>query len=142
MYAADAQESYPLHPDWCSVGGNDGSYYIFTAATNRPLNQHVPDLQVFHCPADHGDFGGDPTNCFAPYGNSYLVQWADVATCPTDPGDLSARYGYRIRSGTGTGTKVERPIKTTQTAGSSANKIVLGDWVWHANRLTTDPRNI
>jgi hypothetical protein len=43
---------------------------------------------------------------------------------------------------TASGAGVERPIKTTQSAGSPVNKIVQGDWVWHANRPPTDARNI
>ena len=42
MYAEDANGAYPVHPDWASVGGNDGSYDVFTAATNRPLNPYTP----------------------------------------------------------------------------------------------------
>jgi prepilin-type N-terminal cleavage/methylation domain-containing protein len=142
LYASDANDSYPTHPDWCSVGGNDGTYFLFTAASNRPLNQYVPNREVFRCPADHGDSLGSPTNCYGSYGNSYAVQWADVGTCPSDPQEPTARYAYRVRSVTATGAGLERPIKTTQTAGSPATKIVQGDWVWHSNRSASDSRNI
>jgi prepilin-type N-terminal cleavage/methylation domain-containing protein len=142
LYAADARDSFPTHPDWCSTGGNDGTYYLFTAATNRPLNPYALNREIFSCPADHGDSLGGTSNCFTSYGNSYLVQWADVASCPADPQDPTSRYGYRVRSVTATGTGFERPIKISQSAGSSANKIVQGDWDWHSNRVPSDPRNV
>src|SRR5512137_2724600 len=64
MYASDFNEWYPVHPDWASAGGKDGTYYTFVAATNRPLNQYARNLEVFHCPADKGDFlTGIKTNC-------------------------------------------------------------------------------
>src|SRR5437899_3043990 len=29
MYASDNKESFPVHPDWGSSGGKDGTYYTF-----------------------------------------------------------------------------------------------------------------
>jgi prepilin-type N-terminal cleavage/methylation domain-containing protein len=142
LYATDARDFFPVYPDWCSAGGDDGKYYVFTAATNRPLNVYAPDRQVFHCPADRGDSVYPTTDCFATFGNSYLVQWADVTTCPSDPGDPTARYGYRVRSVTASGTGPERPIRISQTTGSSVNKLVMGDWPWHSNRDPKDARNV
>ena len=37
MYSEDNNESYPAIRDWASTGGKDGTYDVFTAATNRPL---------------------------------------------------------------------------------------------------------
>ena len=37
MYTGDNDESYPAIHDWASTGGKDGTYDVFTAATNRPL---------------------------------------------------------------------------------------------------------
>jgi type II secretory pathway pseudopilin PulG len=85
MYCSDNKESYPAHPDWASLGGEDGTYYLFVAATNRPLNQYTKNVNVFSCPADKGDaFPDTPTptgssNCFEVYGNSYLVQWLTLS---------------------------------------------------------------
>src|SRR5579872_733654 len=94
MYTGDANDYYPNHPDWASTGGNDGAYYVFVAAADRPLNRYAPNHEVFHCPADHGDADTGATNCFGVYGNSYLVEWADPGH-PSVPGDPSAKYDFR-----------------------------------------------
>jgi len=137
MYAGDSSEFYPTHPDWASTGGKDGAYYVFVAATNRPLNRYAPNVQLFHCPADKGDLLTGATNCFGVYGNSYLVQWADPGN-PVDPGCPSARYSFRTR----TLTAAEKPMKTSDFNRNLANKHVQGDWVWHANRGDVDPKSI
>ena len=38
MYADDNQDSYPVQLDWHAGGGTNGTYSIFVAGTNRPLN--------------------------------------------------------------------------------------------------------
>ena len=153
MYASDANDSLPTHPDWASAGGQDGRYYVFVAATNRPLNQYIPNVQAFHCPADKGDvFTGmnRASNCFGVYGNSYLVQWADASN-PADPNDRTKRHSFRTRTVTaaapGTPTACAHPtpatpMKTTQDQGPNSTKLVQGDWVWHANRGVTDGRSV
>ena len=137
MYAGDFGESYPVHPDWASTGGQDGGYTVFVAATNRPLNRYAPNLNVFHCPADKGDAFRGVTNCFNVYGNSYLVEWADPGL-PVDPGCPSARYSFRTRSL----TAAQSPMKTSDFSVSLSNKHVQGDWVWHASRGYVDPKSI
>jgi prepilin-type N-terminal cleavage/methylation domain-containing protein len=134
MYAGDANEYYPVHPDWASVGGNDGSYDLFVAATNRPLNRYTQSKELYHCPADHGDILHSINSCFVTYGNSYLIEWASPAT----PGG-GYSYSFRTRSVTsGDG----RSMKLSQISISPANKIIQGDWIWHADRGTTDPRSV
>ena len=137
MYTGDYREAYPTHPDWASTGGNDGSYYVFVAATNRPLNEYVRNRQVFHCPADRGDALVGTTNCFGVYGNSYLVQWADPGN-PVDPGCSKTHYSYRTRCV----TAAQTVMKTSDFAQNPSNKHLQGDWVWHPNRGTTDPRSV
>jgi prepilin-type N-terminal cleavage/methylation domain-containing protein len=135
MYAEDANEYYPMHPDWASVGGQGGSYDVFVAATNRPLNRYTPTKELFHCPADHGDVLRSVNNCYESYGNSYLIQWGlDIPV-----GSPGYRYTFRTRSVTyATG----RSMKLGEVGISAANKIIQGDWIWHANRGTTDPRSV
>src|SRR2546423_12595845 len=41
MYVDDNNEYYPEINDWASTGGKDGTYDMFTAATNRPLNIYI-----------------------------------------------------------------------------------------------------
>ncbi len=137
MYTSDYRECYPVHPDWASTGGNDGKYDVFVAATNRPLNEYVRNREVFHCPADRGDALLFTSNCFRVYGNSYLVQWADPGN-PVDPGCPKTHYSYRTRCVTAARTI----MKTSDFAQNPVNKHLQGDWVWHANRGTTDARSV
>jgi len=134
MYANDANDYFPVHPDWASVGGNDGAYDLFVAATNRPLNRYTPSKNVYSCPADHGDVLHSINNCFVTYGNSYLIEWASSLV---PAGTYS--FSFRTRSVT---SADGRSIKLSQISVSSANKIIQGDWIWHADRGTTDPRSV
>jgi prepilin-type N-terminal cleavage/methylation domain-containing protein len=133
MYTADNHDYYPMQLDWSAVGGKDGSYTIFVAATNRPLNIYVPNQKSFSCPSDRGDAMFAKSNCFATYGNSYLVEWAVDA--------------WRVKHVTGDplappGSSAAKPIKGSEVAMRSATKIIQGDWVWHPNRGVTDPRSV
>jgi prepilin-type N-terminal cleavage/methylation domain-containing protein len=65
LYSDDHTDLYPVHDGWASVGGkfwtnasvsgNASDYGGRVAETNRPLNRYVGAVDVFHCPADHGD---------------------------------------------------------------------------------------
>lgn len=139
LYADDNRESYPMHPGWGDVGGkywtnanvtgNAGDYGGRTAETNRPLNRYAGAVELFRCPADAGDsLNTQVKTCFTGWGNSYLVEWAVDA--------------FRVRKVTGDarasarGTAQAIPIKDSEIALSPVNKIILGDWPWHANRDT------
>ena len=144
MYAEDNRQYYPVHPDWCSAGGKDGGYDLFVAATNRPLNQYVPNYSVFSCPADHGDVlkPFDLSNhvmvtCYASYGNSYLVEWAQAGNM-TSSFLMTSSFSFRTHSV----TAADFPMTLSQAGMSPANKIIQGDWVWHGDRGDTDPRSI
>src|SRR5438128_12006289 len=83
MYADDNNAFYPEINDWASTGGKDGTYDVFTAATNRPLNVYISRAyETFRCPSDKGDFwaeqnlGRKTTNCYNQYGNSYLTEFS------------------------------------------------------------------
>jgi prepilin-type N-terminal cleavage/methylation domain-containing protein len=138
MHNDDNNDSYPVHPDWASVGGNDGRYYVFVGATNRPLNEYAPAREVFHCPADRGDAIAGVSNCFGVYGNSYIVQWQD----PGNPIDPVTRGNFSFRTLGVTAPAGKKPMKTSDVARSPVNKIIQGDWVWHANRGTVDPKSV
>jgi prepilin-type N-terminal cleavage/methylation domain-containing protein/prepilin-type processing-associated H-X9-DG protein len=136
MYADDNRENNPVHPDWASTGGKNGIYDIYVAATNRPLNKYTQTYEIFSCPADKGDIlrvTNIRSNCYQLYGNSYLVNWAvDAFRVRHTTGDISAPKG----------SDNARPIKTSEIARSPANKIIQGDWPWHANRGNVDKRSI
>ena len=124
-YMMDYKDTEPLCADWNALGGQSGRYGITTLATDRPLWNYVGNVNVFHCPADKGDLDGAIfvgfacTNCWAQYGTSYLIEWAiDFARVKRVFGnsDPSVRGQY------------------DGTSMSAANKIILGDWIWHPNR--------
>lgn len=140
MYADDNRDFYPVHMGWGDTGGkfwtnanvtgNAFSYGGRTAETNRPLNKYAGSVEVFHCPADKGDsLNTQVKTCWEGWGNSYLVQWAADS--------------FRVRRVTGDGSPIangrpsSRSIRDSEIAQSPANKIIQGDWPWHANRSTT-----
>ena len=135
MYTDDNREYYPEINDWASTGGKDGTYDVYTAATNRPLNIYVGmAYEVFHCPSDHGDLwslanrGVNATNCFLQYGNSYLTEFA-------------FDY-YKVKMICAPkGNGVIRSIKASEVGTRPTNKIIQGDWIWHANRDVSQPRH-
>jgi prepilin-type N-terminal cleavage/methylation domain-containing protein len=151
MYCSDFREYYPTHPDWASLGGTNGTYFVTTTAAERPLNQYTKmDLNLFFCPADKGDpfdNAGNPVpiggTCFQYYGNSYLVQWGGEAGLPFVPGSSQEIYDFGVASVTGPANDPPYgPMKTSDFAQHSTTKIIQGDWVWQSDRSNTDPRGI
>jgi prepilin-type processing-associated H-X9-DG protein len=133
MYTSDNRESYPAQLDWQAAGGQDGFYDIFVAATNRPLNAYLRNLEVFKCPSDKGDELTGATNCYAQYGNSYLPQWyMDSFRTRHVAGDSSSPPGSYEAT----------PIKASEVSLGPTRKLVQGDWLWHPNRGTIVPRSI
>ena len=134
MYTEDSISYYPEISDWASTGGKDGTYDVYTAATNRPLNTYVAkSYEVFHCPSDKGDFwslaarGVNCTNCYYQYGNSYLTEFG---------------FDYfQVKMVCGpTWDRSIRSIKSTEVGIKPTTKIIQGDWIWHANRDVTAAR--
>jgi len=124
LYADDHTDSYPVHDGWASVGGkfwtnanvsgNAFDYGGRTSETNRPLNRYVGAVEVFHCPADHGDaLNTQVKTCWEGWGNSYLVEWS---------GD-----GFRVKQVTGDskasrGSPGATPIKEFFFAGTATTE--------------------
>ena len=140
MYAIDNNDTYPLCADWQASGGQDGRYDRFVAKTNRPLNSYQGNAEIFHCPADKGDIFrelviGDyrTTNCWAQYGNSYLMEWAiDYTRTKRVTGDInSPRGSYEGTS-----------MKSSEIAVAPTRKIIQGDWNWPANRGAVDAKSV
>jgi prepilin-type N-terminal cleavage/methylation domain-containing protein len=134
MYTDDSTSFYPEIYDWASTGGRDGTYDVYTAATNRPLNAYVAKVyEVFHCPSDKGDLwslaarGVNCTNCFFQYGNSYLTEFG------FDYFQVKMVCGVK-------GNKNIPSIKSTEVGIKPSTKIIQGDWIWHANRDVTQAR--
>jgi len=135
MYTDDNAGYYPEINDWAATGGKDGTYDVFTAATNRPLNIYVGNsYEVFRCPSDKGDFwslagrGVNCTNAYLQYGNSYLTEFAF---------DF-----YKVKMVCGPkGDKNNRSIKSSEVSIRPSTKIIQGDWIWHSNRDVDKPRH-
>ncbi|HEX5221752.1 MAG TPA: prepilin-type N-terminal cleavage/methylation domain-containing protein [Verrucomicrobiae bacterium] len=142
MYADDNADLLPVHDGWAALGGqrptnaitagNAFDYGGTERETNRPLNRFVGNVQVFRCPADKGDaLNPTASSCWEGWGNSYLVQWTVDS--------------FAVKYVTGSGGKyfpATRPIKMSQIIARPSNKLIQGDWPWHANRVTTDNKNV
>lgn len=144
FYTDENNDSYPLHDGWATTGGkywtnanvsgNAAAYGGRVAETNRPLNKYLGATELFWCPADKGDaLNAQVKSCFTGWGNSYLVQWVST--------------GFRVAKVTAdikaSRTAPEgKPAKTSDFAVRPSNKIIQGDWPWHANRSTADKRTI
>jgi prepilin-type N-terminal cleavage/methylation domain-containing protein len=144
LYADENRDKYPVHAGWADVGGQTptnaytggpaAAYAGTTGQTNRPLNIYAKNVQIFHCPADHGDaFNAVPQvpTCWDAYGNSYLVEWDN---------DRFAVQKVTGDNGKATGAPTE-PIRASEIAKMPVSKIIQGDWPWHPNRPVGDQRS-
>jgi prepilin-type N-terminal cleavage/methylation domain-containing protein len=135
VYALDNADVMPLLQNWNGLSGQDGTYDIFVAATNRPLNAVLGgSYRVSKCPADKGDaYTAHPTppgkNCWDMFGTSYLPEWAYNG------------FGVQYVFGT-TNAPFAPSLKASVIDGHPVNKIIQGDWIWHPNRGNTDPRSV
>jgi prepilin-type N-terminal cleavage/methylation domain-containing protein len=132
MYADDSQSWFPNFQGWADSGGQlpvapdkvdtDAypSYGGTVAATNRPLNAYVKNVNVFHCPADAGDpLNPHAKSCWEGWGNSYLTEWG---------GDFN-----QVAKVCGSGPS-NPGIKSSAIAAHPVNKVIQGDWNWQYNR--------
>jgi prepilin-type N-terminal cleavage/methylation domain-containing protein len=151
MYADDNSGSMPVHNGWGGVGGKyitnaflsgpAADYGGNVAETNRPLNLYVPSVASFNCPADKGDsFSNTPKGrtCYTSWGNSYLPQWVN---------DHFRTRRVTADSRAARGSVENTPMKESELSRGPVNKIIHGDWPWHANRPlgesgSADSRNI
>ena len=134
MYADDNNDTFPQVSDWHATGGTNGTYSVFAAATNRPLNKYTQAYEVFQCPNDKGDFlnGANIKNCYLKYGTSYLPQFQhDSFRTRHVMGDVRSGDAYQ-----------KAPIKSAELSLGASHKIIQGDWAWHSNRGNTDKKSI
>ena len=139
LYTSDNTDNLPLLADWNDLGGQDGTYDFFIAATNRALHSYQGNGRIFHCPSDQGDsfVGAHPTppgkTCWSVFGNSYLAEWAMDAFGVKHPfGDVNRPAN----------TSAGQSMKGSDIAVAPATKIIQGDWLWHPNRGNTDVRSV
>ncbi|HTH48690.1 MAG TPA: type II secretion system protein [Candidatus Limnocylindria bacterium] len=146
LYVDDNRDYYPVHSAWADVGGKywtnanvsgyAADYGGKTQETNRPLNKYVGAVEVFHCPADTGDsLNTQVKSCFAGWGNSYLVEWSgDAFGVQHVTGDSAAKILDPKLPGSS--------VRESFIAQSPVNKIIMGDWAWHANRDVNKPQTV
>lgn len=134
-YLIDSRNIYPTLFNWGDLVGQKGATAYYNSSTinvsRRPLDPYIDatkddqQVQVAQCPADLGDpLNGGVPNAFKAYGTSYLPQWnSDV---------------FRVKYVYGQTGNASRPSMTKAQITSPSNKILLGDWVWHGNRLVSE----
>jgi prepilin-type N-terminal cleavage/methylation domain-containing protein len=138
LYTSDNADTLPLLVNWNALGGQDGTYDCFVAATNRALYSYQGNGQIFHCPSDHGDsYAAHPTppgaNCWSVFGNSYLAQWKMESFGVKHPfGDINSPAN----------TSAGQSMKSGDIAVAPTTKIIQGDWLWHPNRGNTEGRSV
>ena len=138
LYAGDNADTLPLLPDWNSLGGQDGTYDLFVAATNRALCNYQGNGRIFHCPSDKGDsYPVHQTppgmSCWDTFGSSYLVEWQfDFFGVKHPFGNVNSEAG----------TSAGQSMKTSDISVAPTTKIIQGDWIWHPNRGNTDVRSV
>lgn len=138
LYTGENADTLPRLADWNSLGGQDGAYDLFVAATNRPLYSYQGNGQIFHCPSDKGDSyfaHATPSGatCWSAFGTSYLVEWQfDLFGVKHPFGDVNSPAD----------SPAGQSMKTSDISASPANKVIQGDWIWHPNRGNTDVRSV
>ena len=139
LYASDNGDVMPRLLDWNALGGKDGLYSFFVAATNRGLYSYQGNPEIFHCPADQGDAAQPyhPTpagkNCWGEFGTSYLAEWA------ADMFGVKHVFGMAQAD---PNSDFGRSMKASEIAVQPSSKIIQGDWPWHPNRGNTDSRSV
>jgi prepilin-type N-terminal cleavage/methylation domain-containing protein len=141
LYVDDNNDSYPACLAWGAVGGKTGviNYHWLNgpgapvAATNRPLNRYTGNVEVYWCPADHGDLlGSFQGTCWDGYGDSYIMAWANTRyRVEQVGGDLLAAPGDPAAAS----------IKGARVAIAPSTKLILGDWPWFGDRDVNNSRS-
>jgi prepilin-type N-terminal cleavage/methylation domain-containing protein/prepilin-type processing-associated H-X9-DG protein len=136
VYTMDNADFMPLLVTWNGLSGQDGSYDMFVAATNRVLNPLLGGTYMLSkCPADRGDcYVAHPTapgtNCWDAFGTSYMPLW------------VPAGFGVRYVFGNSSDPVNFPSIKQSTIDCHPVTKIIQGDWNWSPNRGNTDPRSV
>lgn len=142
LYTGDNQGWYPTTYGWGAAGGQcrtngliDGAAANYGARVpndQRPLNHYLQNVEVFHCPSDHGDPFVDVDSCWDSWGNSYQAEWH------RDAFRTKKVCGDRRHPGAEEGAS----INESEVSRKPSTKIIQGDWPWHGQRSTDDPRTV
>jgi prepilin-type N-terminal cleavage/methylation domain-containing protein len=147
LFADDNSDYYPAWPKWVAYGGqtstlkpgDSGYAAVFPNGgqvnqTNRPLNQYVGNsLNVFRCPADHGDALYPGVNsCWDAYGISYyMAYWIDGYGIKHVGGESE----YWSVSNPNPPGVYQGPMKSSEIAKAPTAKVILSDFPWDARNV-------
>ena len=141
-YLSDNEGWFPTVQGPAGVGGKKGTaigekgplppivaqlYGATVPESERPLNDHVGSVEVFHDPSDVGGGAYNVYSCWEEFGNSYQPQVAD---------DM-----FRVKRVLGEKTEKEGSYHASSMHESEMyrtdNKIIQGDWNWPYDREDT-----
>jgi prepilin-type N-terminal cleavage/methylation domain-containing protein len=138
LYVDENRDFYPAYPNWADYGGKKGTNLIHSTLADpekKPLNKYTVALDLYHCPADHGDalYPSIGESCWDAWGTSYLMSWAVER--------------YRVEHVGGDtlwspGTYRATPIKGNRVAVKAVTKLISSDWPWFGDRNINDPRSV
>ncbi|HYG24225.1 MAG TPA: prepilin-type N-terminal cleavage/methylation domain-containing protein [Verrucomicrobiae bacterium] len=140
LYADDSNGSFPVIEGYAALGGRPATNsagiptHYGALAKNRPLNAYVGNNQeLFRCPSDKGDpHLPNFDSAWNGWGNSYLVPFQrDYFRVQYVAGN--ARTFVAVWAAAD-GVPDNVSLKTSEVAKKPVNKLMLGEWNWHANR--------
>lgn len=159
-FVADNKGFFVSHNHWSTWAGPTGSSTFYTSDLYgfdyepgilgvRPLNEYTQNPDITACPSDAGEPGdssvvGANNSTYDAYGTSYIIQWADglggdyfgvgsVSGMSTDHPDLRLRTMHIDQ------TRFIDNLGFSYGGGSLSEKLVFGEWNWHANRPPDAP---
>lgn len=141
MYLTEYKRIFPTITTWNTLIGKNGSlnyygegnaYGTYADGHPRLLNIYMgytsprSEVPVASCPSDQGDSEpnhGAKENCYEQYGTSYLPAFGGTTNF------------FRVKSVFGVMGDPAQPSMNQRTISHTTNKVLMGEWFWHANRL-------
>lgn len=138
MYLVEYKRVFPAITTWNTLVGKNGSlnfykegdaYGSYPDGHPRLLNIYMGytspkgPVPMAECPSDLGD--SEPghagkNNCYEQYGTSYLPAFGSW---------------FRVKAVFGVMGDPAQPSMNQRTISRTTNKVLFGEWYWHANRL-------
>jgi prepilin-type N-terminal cleavage/methylation domain len=140
LYTEDFNGNFPVIDGWAALGGRPATnsagipYWFGAGGKVRPLNAYVGNnLETFKCPSDKGD-ATLPTfsSCWDGWGSSYLVPFQQDYFRVQYVAGNKRTYVPKVEAADNVPDNV--PIKASEVAKKPVNKLLIGEWNWHANR--------
>jgi hypothetical protein len=135
QYLNDHRRTFPQLITWNMLFGNKGENIYgehgYDTAVHWPLNPYLgitsnnATVRIAECPSDAGDAFNNRGHGYTAHGTSYLTAfyW----------------HFFRVKMVYGYAPEGKPSMKSSQFV-KNYNKVLLADWIWHANRPLTDPR--